>query len=441
MKKALSIVLVSLVSFSLAFAGGQGDSKAAAPDKMSGTIIVGGWPSGDKAFQAIIPMFNQKYPNIKVELQFQQSADHHKKLLTALAAGAGAPDVAMVEARYIGMFRDKRGFVNLLDKPYDVKRYEKEFVDYKWQMANSLDGKQMIGLPWDIGPLSMFYRKDIFKDAGLPYEPEDVQKLFSSTEGFLTAARKVYVPGKRWLIGNAADVFMVRKANRDWYNEDLSFRFEDAESLKSLEIAAAIRKEGLDAKVLRNSNEWIAMVKQGQVAVDMSGSWFGGFLKTFIAPETAGKWGIVRVPNVEVPNWGGSFLAIPEQSKNKEAAWAFIEFALATKEAQNAMFKAVDYFPAYKAAWDDPVYQAADPFYDNQKTRLLWIDISKATKPSFVTIMDAQTEAIMRSAISTGLDQGISSKQVLENVKTQILSETAQDRKVMEDLIKKAKGK
>ena len=77
------------------------------------------------------------------------------------------------------------------------------------------------------------------------------------------------------------------------------------------------------------------------------------FLKTDIDPDGAGHWGAIGLPaGMSDTNWGGSFLVIPEQSENKEAAWAFVKYMLATTEGQNTMFKAIDYFPAYKPAWD-----------------------------------------------------------------------------------------
>jgi multiple sugar transport system substrate-binding protein len=440
-KKWVSSIIASAMAVSLLAGCGSSSESTAKPknpEDIKADIVVAGWPSGDKAFEAILPEFNKKYPNIHVKMEFQKSADHHNKLLSALAAGAGAPDVSMVEAGYIGKFRDKKGFVNLLDQPYNAGGLANDFVDYKWNMAKAQNGKQLIGIPWDIGPLSLFYRRDIFKAAGLPDDPAEVQKLVSTWDGYLDVAKKVSKPGQVFMVSNAADMFMSKYANRDYYNEDLSFRFDSPESLKLLQIASTVRKEGLDAKVAFNSTEWQTMLKQGQVATQISGSWFGGFLKTFIAPETSGKWGVVRAPG-EASNWGGSFLAIPEQSKNKEAAWAFIQFALTQKEQQNKMFKTVDYFPALKSAWDDPAYHEADPFFGGEKTRELWINVAKDTKPSFVTIMDKQTEDIMRTDISTGLDQGLDPKSVLEKAKNDVLKQTAEDRKQMQDLIEKEK--
>lgn len=110
------------------------------------------------------------------------------------------------------------------------------------------------------------------------------------------------------------------------------------------------------------------MLANGQIATQISGSWFGGFLKSWIDPKGAGKWGVIPIPEDPQQNWGGSFLAIPEQSQNKEAAWAFIEYAMANADAQNRMFVNVDYFPSFTPAWDNPLYEEGDPYFGGQKT-------------------------------------------------------------------------
>ena len=58
-----------------------------ADEEISGTIEVGGWPSGDDAFEAAMEGFNEQYPNVEVELVFTDTTAHHQSLQTALAAG------------------------------------------------------------------------------------------------------------------------------------------------------------------------------------------------------------------------------------------------------------------------------------------------------------------------------------------------------------------
>jgi lactose/L-arabinose transport system substrate-binding protein len=70
---------------------------------------------------------------------------------------------------------------------------------------------------------------------------------------------------------------------------------------------------------------------------------------------------------------GGSTLAIPDQCPNKEAAWAFIEYALCTREGQVAQYKRYDLFPAFLPALSDPYFEQPDPFYGGQKMTALFV--------------------------------------------------------------------
>ncbi len=430
MKKfGLLLLVLSLAAMPL-FAGGQ-EEVDIDPDEIAGTITFGGWPAADEAVEAIIDGFQEEYPNVEVEVEMMGTADHHDRLLTSLAAQAGAPDVAMIEAEYIGAFRDRPGFVNLLEEPYNASQYEDDFVDYKWQHAQSSDGEVMVGLPWDIGPLSFFYNRRMFEDAGLPSEPDEVYELLSHPDSFLEAARALTVEDQQWAIGNATDIFFGRWANRDWYDFDLSFRFDSDESLDLIELGRIMREEGLDAQVDAFDEEWTSLIGDGRIAIVPSGSWFGGFLKTWVAPDLEGDWGVIAPPLFDSTNWGGSFLAIPEMSDNKAAAWAFVEYMLANSRPQNEMFEAVDYFPAYMPAWDDPMYDEPDPYFAGQRTRRLWAEIAEGTEPTMVTPMDAETADILISRVDAGIDAGEPAQQIIDDAIEEILGATQMEREAL----------
>lgn len=403
-------------------------------------LVVGGWPAGDTAFKAIIPEFNKKYPNVEVVLNFMSTNDHHQQLSTAVAAGTGAPDVAMLEQMWVGRYKDSGGFENLLAAPYNAGSMQKDFVDYKWDLALSVDRKKMVGLVWDIGPATLFYRRDVFKAAGLPSEPAEVDKLLSTWEGVLKAAKAIYIPNKRWMLPNATYLYTWNYQNRDFYNDKLELVLNKPGSIDALKAAIEMRKNGWDAKIPDMwTNEAQAALASGQVACVVAGCWYGGFIKSWIAPKTSGLWGVAHIPGgVTNSNWGGSYLAIPSQSKNKELAWEFIKFALATKQAQNAMFKAVDYFPGYKPAWDDPMYKEGDPFFAGQKTKALWVEIAKGTKPTFSTLMDATVEGTLYNTVNTGLNEGKSPEEIIAAAKKQITIDTAEDYDKYVQILKKA---
>jgi len=80
---------------------------------------------------------------------------------------------------------------------------------------------------------------------------------------------------------------------------------------------------------------------------------------------------------VRAANDGGSAFVIPDQSQNKEAAWALTEFLFGHVEQQVAMFKSSDFFPSLEAAYADPVFQEPDPFFANQAVRPTYVEVVK----------------------------------------------------------------
>ena len=415
------------------------NSPAGTADDLSGKIVIGGWPAGDDAFKAIIPAFNEIYPDIEIELAFQQGSDYNQMLTTALAAGSGAPDIAMMEQAWVGRYKESTGFENLLEAPYNIGDMKDDFVGMKWNLALSADGERLVGVVWDIGPASMFYRRDVFEDAGLPSDPEEVEKLMSTWDGVMEAAEAIYIPGERWLFPNAYSLYTWNFMNREFYNDKLEFSLEKDGAREGLETAIKMRANGWDAQYDLSASEYQSALNEGKLGAHVSGCWFGGFLKTFIAADTSGLWGITKLPgNIDDSNWGGSYVGIPTQSQNKDAAWAFILYAMATNEGQNGMFQAVDYFPGYIPAWDDPIYEAEDPFFGGQKVRLKWVDISKNLQPTFSTPMDSTVEGIINDATNTGLNEGKSADEIIADAYAKVENGVKQDYEAYRELLQEA---
>lgn len=397
------------------------------PTNISATISVGGWPSGDDAFNAAMAGFNEMYPNIKVELVFTDTTSHHQALQSALVAGTGAPDVAMVEGNYISQYRESDALMDL--NLLGAAEYEKDFVGFKYNMAKSSDGKRLVAIPWDIGPMLYYYRTDVFAEVGLPTDPQEVADLMSTWDGVLKVAEAVSIPGQRWFLPSASYLYQWMFMNRDYFNDKLELKLEREGDIDCLNTALTIREKGLDMNVDMWSGEAYAAYAEGTCVSVAAGSWFSGFLKTDIDPDGTGHWGATVIPgSMPASNWGGSYLVIPNQSENKEAAWAFVKYMLASAKGQNDMFKAVDYFPAYKPAWEaDPaLYTSADPFFGGQSPNAIASDIASKVPVVNNTIMDVTAEGCIMSAFNAGAEAGETAEQIRERLGKDIEAATVE---------------
>lgn len=337
---------------------------------LRGEITVWSWNIAAKALEALVPGFNKLYPNVKVkvvDLGNEQVFD--RGLAGCAAGGVDLPDVYSVENNEAEVFwnRFPNCFTDLTS--LGAAQLRKDFPEFKWTELTM--GNRIYGIPWDSGPVVMFYRRDLYQQAGI--DPGKIE-----TWDDLIAA------GKRMLQATGGKVKMATIANGqddEWFrmlaNQNSCFYFNNQGTAVTVNQPGCVRaldtiKKLVDAGVVAFGgwNEQIQYIKAGTVAGAMYGAWYEGTIRTN-APDQAGKWGVYLMPasqkgGVRAANIGGSALAIPASSKNKEAAWAFVKYALATTKGQITMLKEYGLVPSYLPALNDPYVKQPQPYWGNQ---------------------------------------------------------------------------
>ncbi|MGO4430938.1 extracellular solute-binding protein, partial [Streptomyces sp. MCAF7] len=110
---------------------------------------------------------------IKAEVAGDEQT-YYTALQTHLAAGSGLKDIQGIEIGRAKELVDTQAdkFVDLSDVPGTD-----HFLPWKLNQVTTSKGK-VIGLGTDIGPMAVCYRKDLFKQAGLPTDREEVGRLW-----------------------------------------------------------------------------------------------------------------------------------------------------------------------------------------------------------------------------------------------------------------------
>jgi multiple sugar transport system substrate-binding protein len=112
-------------------------------------------PAIDKA----VAEFEKAYPNIKITWDnVGNGTTEYNKLITALQAGSGAPDVAQLEYQALPTFINQGGVVDLAK--YGAGEVKDQFVPWTWSQVSR--GNSVYAIPQDTGPLAFAYRKDIY---------------------------------------------------------------------------------------------------------------------------------------------------------------------------------------------------------------------------------------------------------------------------------------
>ena len=441
MKRMLRLIVLAALFASAVnpvWSAGSAEDEGLGSLQEPATLTFWGWPTADAAVAAVIDGFKARYPKISVDVVMKTGTNELRDALTtAMAAHSGVPDVTMIEIKDIDKFMIYGGLQDIGRKPFNAGQYEKDFVPYKWKQCTTLDGEGILAFPWDIGPSSVFYRRDLLEKAGYPSDPESVAELLSTWDDFIEVGRKVCALGdKIWWTDNAAQIPYIYYSHKNFFTENLELNIDNPKTRQVLEVAATLRHEGLDAQMGLWTEEWYQGLANGSVATTIMGCWFGGFLKGWIAADSKGEWGIVPIPEDPLQNYGGSFLAIPQESKNKLAAWAFIEYICADADAQNTILKTVDWFPAYIPAYSDALYDEGDPYFGGQKTRRVWADIAQSQGAFVTTALDAGAEAAFTAELTKFLDQDLSIDKTISNMESAIENQVAEEKELLLEIMK-----
>ncbi|HSV84930.1 MAG TPA: extracellular solute-binding protein [Levilinea sp.] len=392
----------------------------AVPAKPSGNLVFMVQQANQDVFeQTVLDDFFAEYPDITIEWINHPPAEVANQVALAIQGGVGAPDLAVTETRSISRLVNLGGLVDLTAKvePY-LDRLNRPMME-----LTGADGK-FYGVTWDIGPVVTFYRRDIFRAAGLPDDPESVSELVSTWDKYLETCMIIKdETGLPCFALNQANNYGDYFYNMLW-SQGLGFTDADGRvAVNSPQHVATLEKLGefWAADVVSDSLEWTdgwyaelnASIDDPHVqpvATIVIASWMGSFLKSWIALDQAGNWGVTYMPafaegGVRSANQGGSAFFIPEQSTNKEAAWAFIEFMILRDENHLAIFEYSDYFPALESIYGAPLFSQPDPYFADQPTRLIYAEAARQIPLSTlygvyaIPMTAATTTAIQRFAM------------------------------------------
>lgn len=323
-------------------------------------------------YSSLIPAFQESYgSNVTIKVEELPNEEMHNKIQTALVAGTGAPDLGDINIDLFGRFvkGDKVGFIPVNDLLGDdiQNLYERSaLLPWSWQ-------GQYYGIGNELNACLMYYRWDELEAAGIT-APIDTWEDY-------VAVGKQYVEatGKKW----AAVPDM-------WWNYWYMFAAYDGGVFDAEGNVIFDNEAG--KTVMQMLRDWvytdeIAMLAPGgmiwaqpyygaMAAGDFvtcfGAPWYQGFMKQN-APDLEGKWRMQPFPlwssgaGAQTATHGGTGTCITEQTKDADAAWAFIKFCNLTNESVLQGFGMMNLFPTWKPAWEDERMQFADPYFDNQK--------------------------------------------------------------------------
>ena len=357
---------------------------------------------GDFGYHDLYKQFEASHPGVTIKEDIEDYATHHSNLAKHLATGAGADDVVAIEVGFISQFKaEPQYFVDL--NQYGAAQLRSQWLPWKWQQSLAPNGAQ-IGLGTDVGSMGICYRRDLMQAAGLPTARDQVSKLWPTWADYIKTGEKfeAKAPKGTYFFDSGSNVFnaMIGQLNPAYYDAKGNVIVANNPQVKQAWNATMTGvAKGESAGLAAFSTAWNTGFQQGNFATVTCPAWMMGYIQGQ-APKTAGDWDIAAVPGGG-GSWGGSFLAIPKQSKNADMAYQLIKF-LTSPASEAYVFKQTGNLPSEPVVYNNPaIANFKNPFFNNAPVGKIFTSSVKELKPQITgphqgDIQTASSNAIQR---------------------------------------------
>ncbi|WEH42446.1 sugar ABC transporter substrate-binding protein [Streptomyces sp. NBC_01218] len=359
---------VSLTAMLALTATACGDDGSGSGTEGSGKGEITFWDNNGgprtEVWTEIIKDFEKENPNIKVKYVPIPIADVQSKYDTAIAGG-GLPDVGGVGTAYLANIVSQEALEPVQD------RIEKSSLKGKLvegMVASVKDaggrGDDMYSVPTSANNGTLWYRTDLFKAAGLQ-APSTWAQFYEAAEKLTDSKHNEFgytIRGGAGSIAQALDASYGQSGITEFWNGDTT-TVNDPKNVAALEKYVGLFKKATPSADV--NNDFTKMVAQWDTGtIGMLSHNLGSYQDHV---KALGDDKFAGIPNpigdsgtrVQVSNPVDG-LGLFRSSKNKTAAWKFIEFA-ASHASNSKWNESAGAIPANTEAAADPWITASEP--------------------------------------------------------------------------------
>ncbi len=347
MRKISTITLIALLAVmfgGMMYAQPTGAQDDGLPEYMGEPteLRMGWWGNDDRADRtlAVIALFEEAYPDIKVIGEPNGGAGDHFQILDTQLAANDAPDIIQFGGnwpdytQYLEPLNDYLGAQLMIDTP-------ETFDQAAFTPATDADGN-LFAISLGTNTLVLAYNKTVIEAAGV-----DLPEFNMTWEEFLDYGRelKANLPDGVWpFVDNSTNTanymsfFFTQQGTPIWTLDDGGTSYATFESAQAwLQMWADMREEGLipDPDTTYTYSEDgpdSSALVAGKVAIGLVWSNQAAAYQAAMTDEL----GITTLPQGGAPAYAiqmSQYLAINKDSDNKEAAALFINFFVTSPEA------------------------------------------------------------------------------------------------------------
>lgn len=297
------------------------------------------------------------YIDLTIDVQQVPYDEMHNSLASQLVAGTGAPDLITIEVSQTSRFF--------------VPPFESEFLDLelpgqasdilaRQEPYRDTNGRQTGIEVADAHPGFLYYRADIFEEAGV--DIEDIE----TWDDYIAAGEQILDETGHLLTNYAieaeidgAPITSLFVQNGNPLYEDGDFVMNDSNSLEVLEKILEAREAGILADEFMDDStlhqRYLGEIEDDQIASFIMPNWY--FNSRLRSDVDEPNWRIAPAPTFDATDndtftWGGTGISVVEsQTDYPELAEAFVQYTLTTPNQLNK-FEVSGFLPVTQPALD-----------------------------------------------------------------------------------------
>jgi len=283
--------------------------------------------------QSLTEVFEKAHPNITLDWVVLEENVLRQRMTTDIATGGGQFDVMTIGTYEVPIWAE-RGWLTPLDELPD---------DYNVDdlLASVRDGlsydETLHALPFYAESSMMYYRKDLFEEAGIEMSEqptwEEVREWASELHGTQDGLAGICLRGKPGWGENIAVVStLVNTYGGRWFDEEWNPEINSEAWVNAVQFYVDLLNDyGPPGASSNGFNENLALFSRGNCAMWVDATSAAGKLYDGNESSVSDSLGFAPAPVAKTPkgsHWLWSWaLAIPASSEKQEAALEFITWA------------------------------------------------------------------------------------------------------------------
>ncbi|WP_434523239.1 extracellular solute-binding protein [Halorubrum sp. AS12] len=302
------------------------DSGGSAEPEMADSITYWAWNVAARAMDDAasdlpddvgVPSYEAENEGATITVEELGDNVHEQRFQTAVTSGTGAPDLTALQNYDMLTYASQDSLTDVTDRIEEAGIRE-DIVAGKWRAVQY--GGQDFGLPWDLGPTGMYYKRDQYEDAGI--DPDAIE----TWDDFIEEGQKLPDDAAMINLPQSDELpqfwrMLFRQLGGQPVTEDGAVNIHSEESVRVAQLIADLQDSGITRTVGMWSSSWFTAFAEGTIATLPSAAWMDGTLRAEL-PDTAGNWGVYKLPAFEEgetvpPTVGDRTSRSPHRSKTR----------------------------------------------------------------------------------------------------------------------------